>query len=70
MGITISAYINQQRIHLAVSLFNMGYTQIQEVAARSGIDDTSYFRKLFKSIIGMTPSDYVSMLHGSGQTAR
>lgn len=70
MGITISAYIIQQRIQLAVSLFNMGYTQIQEVAAKCGIDDTSYFRKLFKKAIGMTPSDYVHMVQGSGQPVR
>ncbi len=66
MGVTVSSYINQQRIRLAVRLFNMGHTGIQEVAAQCGIDDVSYFRKLFKKNIGMSPSDYVRMINASG----
>lgn len=65
MGVTVSSYINQQRIRLAVRLFNMGHTGIQEVAAQCGIDDVSYFRKIFKKNIGMSPSDYVRMINTS-----
>ncbi len=64
MGISISSYISQQRIRLALRLFNTGNTQIQDVVARCGIEDTSYFRKLFKKSVGMTPSAYISLIHG------
>lgn len=70
MGVTVSSYINQQRVRLAVRLFNMGHTGIQEVAAQCGIDDVSYFRKLFKKNIGMSPSDYVRMINASGHQKR
>lgn len=70
MGVTVSSYINQQRIRLAVRLFNMGHTGIQEVAAQCGIDDVSYFRKLFKKNIGMSPSDYVRMINDSNRQKR
>lgn len=63
MGLSLSAYINQQRIRLALRLFNTGSMQVQDVAARCGIEDTSYFRKLFKKSVGMTPSAYLSLIH-------
>ncbi len=65
MGLTVSSYISQQRIRLAIRLLNTGNTQIQDVMAKCGMDDISYFRKLFKKMIGMTPSAYVTLVHGS-----
>lgn len=70
MGITVSSYINQQRMRLAVRLFNLGNTEIQEVATKCGIDDVSYFRKLFTKNIGMSPSAYVRMLNNSNHSKR
>lgn len=59
MSVTYSDYVNQQRIRQAVKLLNSTNMQIQDVASESGIYDANYFRKLFKKIIGMTPTEYV-----------
>ncbi len=59
MKMTITDYINQQRIREAMTLLNSTNMQIQDIASRCGIYDVNYFRKLFKKITGMTPTEYV-----------
>lgn len=58
MGMTITDYTNRQRIRRAITLLNATDMQIQDIASESGIYDVNYFRKLFKKITGMTPSEY------------
>lgn len=62
MHMTVTDYINQQRIQRAVSMLNTNNMQIQDVAAECGICDVNYFRKLFKKQIGMTPTEYVKKI--------
>ncbi len=58
MNITVTDYINQQRMREAMTLLNYTNMQIQDIASRCGIYDVNYFRKLFKKITGMTPNVY------------
>lgn len=62
MGVTLSDYVNQQRIARAIKLLNSTNLQIQDVASESGIYDVNYFRKLFKKITGKTPTEYVKQI--------
>lgn len=62
MGVTLSDYVNQQRIARAIKLLNSTNLQIQDVAFESGIYDVNYFRKLFKKVTGRTPTEYVKQI--------
>lgn len=58
LEITLTEFINQQRIHIAVKLLNTTDLQIQDVAWNVGMNDVNYFTKLFKKAVGVTPSCY------------
>lgn len=62
MKMTLTDYINQQRIREAVTLLNSTNMQIQDIASKCGIYDVNYFRKLFKKITGMTPTEYARQI--------
>lgn len=64
MGITITNFINQQKVRFAIMLLNKTDTQIQDIASQVGIHDVNYFIKVFKKIIGMTPKEYRNSIKG------
>ena len=57
-GKTLSEYIRERRMEYAEYLLNSTNLQIQTLALHCGIMDAQYFSKLFKKIIGKTPSQY------------
>ncbi len=57
-GQTVTEYISQQRIRLAVQLLSTTDLQIQTVAQHCGIPDVNYFTKVFKKHIGKTPKQF------------
>ncbi|MDY2937303.1 MAG: AraC family transcriptional regulator [Fusicatenibacter sp.] len=59
MGMTITDYINQQRIRRSLEMLNATNLQIQDIASECGIYDVNYFRRLFKKTVGMTPTEYI-----------
>ncbi|MCI6139822.1 AraC family transcriptional regulator [Clostridium sp.] len=61
-GQTLTDFVIQKRMEHAICLLNTTPTSIQEIAARCGILDLSYFTKLFRRTKGMTPSQYRSMV--------
>lgn len=61
---TLTEYINKSRIETALKLLNSSDMQIQNIAWYVGINDVNYFTKLFKKVIGMTPSDYRTTIKG------
>lgn len=64
MGITITDFINQQKIGFSIMLLNKTDAQIQTIASQVGIYDVNYFIKVFKKIIGMTPKEYRVSIKG------
>lgn len=60
---TLTDYVNKKRIEHALVLLNSSTMQIQDVASHVGIQDVNYFTKIFKKMIGTTPSEYRKMLH-------
>jgi transcriptional regulator GlxA family with amidase domain len=51
-------YLQMTRITAARDLLENASTSIQEISARVGYADLSFFRALFKRHMGMTPADY------------
>ena len=57
-GKTISQYLADYRINLAKKLLVELELSIEKIAFSVGYQDTSYFGKKFKTIVGMTPRQY------------
>lgn len=58
IGQTVTEYINQRRVEMAILYLNTSSMQIQDIAFQVGICDVNYFSKVFKKITGMTPTKY------------
>ena len=61
-GTTIIDYINRRRIDASLKLLNATDLQIQDIASYVGIGEVSYFGRLFKRYIGMSPGSYRRLL--------
>ena len=58
-GITITTYITQARMNIALKLISEGKVQrISDVARVVGYSDALYFSKAFKKVYGVPPSKY------------
>ncbi len=57
-GQTLTEYVNQKRIKLAMRLLATTKLQIQTIAQHCGILDVHYFSKVFKKAVGVTPKQY------------
>ena len=49
------------KINEAMSILSDGHIQISEVSKMIGIEDKTYFSKLFKKYTGKTPIEYRSI---------
>ncbi len=58
MGINFSTFLGDFRISMAKRMFSTGKYKVYEVADAVGFRDTKYFNKVFKSIVGVSPSEY------------
>ena len=58
LGVTVTEQLNKVRIERAKNLLNNPQYMIYEVGALVGIDNTTYFTRLFKRYTGQTPRDY------------
>ncbi len=58
MKITLSEYINKTRIEKSTRLLLDSSLSIVDVANLVGYEDQSYFTKVFKSIMGVSPGKY------------
>ena len=57
-GQTFTAYVNGRRIHRAKHLLRTTNLQVQTIAQHCGILDFHYFCRVFKSAVGVTPTEY------------
>jgi len=57
-GITIANYIIAKRITYAKKLLRFTDMKIEEIGRNCGIEDNSYFNKVFRKFEGMTASEY------------
>ncbi len=58
IGTTLTEYVNRKRVEHGLLLLNSTPLQIQTIAQYCGIPDINYFTKMFKKIVGKTPSEY------------
>lgn len=58
MGTTPIKYINQKKIERAQLLLITNNRSIKDIAYALSFENVYYFNRLFKKIIGMTPSEY------------
>ncbi len=61
-GDTITGYISKQRVQTSLRYFNTTNLSVAEVAIAVGIQDFSYFIKLFRRYVGVSPREYRKML--------
>ena len=57
-GITVGSYVNSQRITKAKELLRFSDQQIEVIARACGIEDNSYFNKVFQKAEGITAREY------------
>jgi YesN/AraC family two-component response regulator len=57
-GLFLTDYVNERRIERAKDLLNKGEYSITQVSLKVGIDNVPYFNRLFKKMVGITPSEY------------
>ncbi len=57
-GMGIIDYVNKQRIDKSIVLMNTTLMNITEISEMVGFSSLRYFSKVFKSIVGETPSNY------------
>ena len=53
-------YLMQCRIRHALALLDSGNFKIKEVALQTGFCDPAYFSRIFKSFVGVSPTQYVT----------
>lgn len=58
LGMTLTDYVNANRIGYAKKLLKSTSLQIQDIAVRCGISDIHYFTRLFKRETGVSPREW------------
>lgn len=64
-NVTPVKYFTMLKINEAMSILSDGHIQISEVSKMIGIEDKTYFSKLFKKYTGKTPVEYRSIFKKS-----
>lgn len=60
-GIRFSSYLNYQRITRAIELYADGERSFQEIAYDVGYTSPNHFNRVFKEMMGMSPSTFFSL---------
>jgi transcriptional regulator GlxA family with amidase domain len=65
-GTTLIAYLQNVRIEAAKRSLETTALPVEEVSYEAGYEDPSFFRRLFKRVVGLTPSAYRRMFRAMG----
>lgn len=55
---TVGEYLNKERVEYAVQLLNTTPLSMEEISQKCGFSSASYFTKIFKQHMGVTPLKY------------
>lgn len=69
-GVTLIEYVQNLRVEEAKRQLEAGSIAIDEISAAVGYEDSSFFRRLFKRLTGLTPSQYRRMFQPLASAAR
>ena len=58
IGVPLFTYLNTIKVQQACAIMREGPCSLTEIATRCGFNTSSYFCKVFKSIMGISPSQY------------
>ena len=58
LGCTVNDYINNKRIEKSLNLLVKTEVPIEDIAARIGFSSASYFSRIFKQKMGISPIQY------------
>jgi AraC-like DNA-binding protein/ligand-binding sensor protein len=65
VGLTFTAYLARTRVERAKQLLLNRQTRVSEAAFAAGFQSLSQFNRVFRRIVGESPSDYRANLHGA-----
>ena len=57
-GHSFTEYVNSYRVERSVSMLEDKNYSISETALQNGFESLSYYVKVFRSVMGMTPGEY------------
>lgn len=58
-GKPLHKYVLEMRLLNAISLMELGNTNISQIASLTGFSDSNYFCRYFKQVMGTTPKKYI-----------
>jgi len=58
VGITLIDYLNEVRIDHACVYLGQNFFKTYEIVYKVGFRDEKYFSKVFRKVMGMSPSEY------------
>lgn len=64
-GISPIAYLNQYRITLAMKMISETDMPVCRIAERVGLDDATYFNRIFRKSTGTTPTKYRTLFNSN-----
>lgn len=68
--VTPTQYRNEMRVIRASRALHLSDDPIETVAEQNGFHSTAYFRKTFKEITGLSPSEYRQSFRGGNENSR
>ncbi len=60
LKINLFSYLNTLRIQHACTFMDQNLTSIKDISYMCGFNDQLYFTKVFKSLMGITPKEYIA----------
>jgi len=69
-GVTLIDYLQNLRIEQSKQLLETGAMPVEEISEQAGYSDTSFFRRLFKRRVGLTPVAYRRMFSAVSRQAK
>jgi len=68
-GVPLIEYLQNLRIEQGKQLLESSGLPVEEISDRVGYTDASFFRRLFKRLVGLTPVAYRRMFNGAARAA-
>ena len=66
-GLPVIEYLQNLRIEHGKSLLETSDLSVDDISEEVGYGDSSFFRRLFKRLVGITPAAYRRLFSGVGE---